>query len=50
MGSDGMTIDVNGNIYLTGKGVSIFDRMATLLAIFRFLKTGLQTSVLEEKI
>ena len=26
MGSDGMTIDVNGNIYLTGKGVSIFDR------------------------
>jgi gluconolactonase len=25
MGSDGMTIDVNGNIYLTGKGVSIFD-------------------------
>jgi gluconolactonase len=25
MGSDGMTIDVDGNIYLTGKGVSIFD-------------------------
>ncbi len=26
MGSDGMTIDVNGNIYLTGKGVTIFDK------------------------
>jgi gluconolactonase len=26
MGSDGMTIDVMGNIYLTGKGVSIFNR------------------------
>jgi len=26
MGSDGMTIDVMGNIYLTGTGVSIFDR------------------------
>ncbi len=26
MGSDGMTIDLDGNIYLTGKGVSVFDR------------------------
>ena len=26
MGSDGMTIDVKGNIYLTGRGVTIFDR------------------------
>ncbi len=26
MGSDGMTIDSKGNIYLTGKGVSIFDK------------------------
>ena len=26
MGSDGMTIDVKGNIYLTGKGVTIFDK------------------------
>ena len=25
MGSDGMTIDSQGNIYLTGKGVSVFD-------------------------
>jgi gluconolactonase len=26
MGSDGMTIDVMGNMYLTGTGVSIFDK------------------------
>ena len=26
MGSDGMTIDVKGNIYLTGTGVQIFDK------------------------
>jgi gluconolactonase len=26
MGSDGMTIDTRGNIYITGKGVTIFDR------------------------
>ena len=26
MGSDGMTIDDEGNVYLTGKGVTIFDR------------------------
>jgi gluconolactonase len=25
MGSDGMTVDSEGNIYLTGKGVSVFD-------------------------
>jgi gluconolactonase len=25
MGSDGMTIDANGNVYLTGKGVTIFN-------------------------
>lgn len=29
MGSDGMTIDVQGNIYLTGKGVTVFDRNGT---------------------
>ena len=29
MGSDGMTIDVNENIYLTGKGVTIFDKNGT---------------------
>ena len=26
LGSDGMTIDSGGNIYLTGKGVTVFDR------------------------
>ena len=26
MGSDGMTIDVEGNIYLTGRGVTVFDK------------------------
>ena len=25
MGSDGMTLDAQGNVYLTGNGVSIFD-------------------------
>jgi gluconolactonase len=26
LGSDGMTIDTDGNVYLTGKGVTIFDK------------------------
>ncbi len=26
MGSDGMTLDVEGNVYLTGKGVTVFDK------------------------
>src|SRR5207237_6762012 len=26
LGSDGMTIDSEGNVYLTGKGVTVFDR------------------------
>ena len=26
LGSDGMTIDANGNLYLTGKGVTVFDK------------------------
>jgi len=29
MGSDGMTIDHRGNVYLTGKGVTIFDKKGT---------------------
>lgn len=29
MGSDGMTIDSKGNIYLTGKGVTVFDKKGT---------------------
>jgi gluconolactonase len=31
MGSDGMTIDTRGNIYLTGKGVTVFDKNGKLL-------------------
>lgn len=26
LGSDGMTIDAEGNVYLTGKGVIVFDK------------------------
>jgi gluconolactonase len=26
LGSDGMTLDTEGNLYLTGKGVSVFDK------------------------
>jgi gluconolactonase len=29
MGSDGMTIDRPGNVYLTGRGVTVFDRSGT---------------------
>jgi gluconolactonase len=31
MGSDGMTIDSNGNIYLTGRGVTVFTPGGTLI-------------------
>lgn len=31
MGSDGMTIDNKGNIYLTGKGVTVFDKNGKML-------------------
>lgn len=33
MGSDGMTIDSKGNIYLTGKGVTIFDKKGTKIGL-----------------
>ena len=32
MGSDGMTIDNKGNVYLTGKGVTVFDKKGTKIA------------------
>ena len=32
MGSDGMTIDNKGNVYLTGKGVTVFDRNGEKIA------------------
>ncbi len=31
LGSDGMTLDVQGNLYLTGKGVTIYDKSGTRL-------------------
>lgn len=31
MGSDGMTIDVDGNVYLTGRGVTVFDKSGAKL-------------------
>jgi gluconolactonase len=32
MGSDGMTIDHKGNVYLTGKGVTVFDKKGEQIA------------------
>jgi len=32
-GSDGMTIDLKGNVYLTGNGVTVFDKNGVLLGI-----------------
>lgn len=32
MGSDGMTIDHRGNVYLTGKGVTVFDKKGAKIA------------------
>ncbi len=26
LGSDGMTVDADGNVYLTGRGVTVFDK------------------------
>ena len=34
MGSDGMTIDDKGNIYLTGDGVTVFDKIGQQIAHF----------------
>jgi gluconolactonase len=32
MGSDGMTIDQKGNVYLTGKGVTVFNKEGLQIA------------------
>jgi len=32
MGSDGMTLDAEGNVYLTGKGVTVFDKNGAKIA------------------
>jgi len=31
MGSDGMTLDKHGNLYLTGNGITVFDKSGKLL-------------------
>ena len=46
LGSDGMTIDSEGNIYLTGNGVSIFDKMENRSGILMYRKAGQPMSVL----
>ncbi len=49
LGSDGMTIDTEGNIYLTGKGVTIFDKTGKKIGNIPVPETGQQMSVSEEK-
>jgi len=39
MGSDGMTLDEQGNLYLTGDGVTVFDKHGAKIAHF-FVKKG----------
>ena len=34
LGSDGMTIDDEGNVYLTGKGVHVFDKTGKEIQVF----------------
>jgi len=34
MGSDGMTLDEEGNLYLTGRGVTVFDKQGEQIAHF----------------
>ena len=44
MGSDGMTIDSEGNVYLTGHGVTVFDKAGKQIAQSPSRKTGPATS------
>ena len=50
MGSDGMTIDSKGNIYLTGKGLPFLTGTEKRSEILLSLKAGLQMSVLADQI
>jgi gluconolactonase len=34
LGSDGMTLDEEGNLYLTGKGVHVFDKTGKEVQVF----------------
>lgn len=49
MGSDGITMDSKGNLYLTGKGVTVFDNTGKSWEIFRYQKAGLQMYALAGK-
>jgi len=50
MGSDGLTIDSDGNLYLVGNGVTVFDKTGGKSEIFLSLKVGLPIYVSEAKI
>jgi len=45
-----MTIDNEGNVYLTGNGVSVFDPTGSKIAQIDVPRAGRQTSVLAGKI
>ena len=45
LGSDGMTIDDRGNVYLTGKGVTVFDLKAGRSSTSTYTRRGPATSV-----
>ena len=42
MGSDGMTIDEFGNVYLTGDGVSVFDPEGKKIEHIKLMNLGRQ--------
>ena len=44
LGSDGMTLDSEGNVYLTGHGVTVFDHTGTEILHLPIPKTGPATS------
>ena len=46
LGSDGMTSDEEGHVYLTGKGVTVFDRTGKEIEHIEVKSPGRQTSVL----
>ena len=50
LGSDGMALDTEGNLYLTGKGVIAFNPSVNKSRTLPFQKPGLPTLVLAEKI
>jgi len=45
MGSDGMTIDSEGNVYLTGTGVTVFDKTGKRIEQIDIPRSGPRTFV-----